>query len=115
MPFFVFIDPSRTRPGTVKHFHSITYVARELGSNTRPQKSSRNLRRLIRVLRAGLCARAGACEHGARRHPPSLKSPNAILELSDAKFAEVFGVILTDGGHEESMFSPSRDEYGKGL
>ena len=32
-----------------------------------------------------------------RRHPPSLKSPNAILELSDANFAEVFGVILTDG------------------
>ena len=53
--------------------------------------------------------------YGPRRHPPSLKSPNAILELSDAKFAEVFGVISTDGGHQESMFSPSRDEYGKGL
>ena len=34
----------------------------------------------------GLCARAGACEIGLRRHPPSRKSPNAILELSDAKF-----------------------------
>ena len=52
---------------------------------------------------------------GPRRHPPSLKSPNAILELSDANFARIFGVISTDGGHEESMFSPSRDEYGKGL
>ena len=61
MPFFVFIDPSRTRPGTVKHFHSITYVARELGSNTRPQKSSRNLRRLIRVLRLETWDSAGAC------------------------------------------------------
>ena len=33
----------------------------------------------------------------------------------DAKFAWIFGVIHDDGGHEESMFSPSRDEYGKGL
>ena len=57
----------------------------------------------------GLCARAGACEGGPRRHPPSLKSPNAILELSDAKFARIFGVILTDGLEKESMFSPSRD------
>jgi hypothetical protein len=66
----------------------------------------------------GLCARAGACGNGFRRHPPSLKSPNAKLELSDANFARIFGVIFTDGvdgGHEESMFSPSRDEYGKGL
>ena len=71
----------------------------------------RILRRLIRVLRAGLCARAGACEGGPRRHPPSLKSPNAILELSDAKFAEVFGVILTDGsrGTETSHESPTMD------
>ena len=37
-------------------------------------------------------------EHGARRHPPSLKPPNAILELSDAKFARIFGVISTGGG-----------------
>ena len=51
------------------------------------------LRRLIRVLRVGLCARAGACEGGPRRHPPSLKSPNAKLELSDAIFARIFGVI----------------------
>ena len=29
-----------------------------------------------------------------RRHPPSLKSPNAILELSDANFAGVLWVIL---------------------
>ena len=63
----------------------------------------------------GLCARAGACEGGPRRHPPSLKSPNAILEFSDVNFAGDFGVISTDGGHEVSMFSPSRDEYGKGL
>jgi hypothetical protein len=77
-----------------------------------PKNPLRNLRRLIRVLRAGLCARAGACGGGRRRHPPSLKSPNAILELSDAKFAGIFGVISTGGGHEESMFSPSRDEYG---
>jgi hypothetical protein len=42
-------------------------------------------------------------------------SPNAILELSDANFAAVFGVISTGRGHEESMFSPARDEYGKGL
>ena len=70
----------------------------------------------------GLCARAGACEGGLRTHPPSLKSPNAILELSDANFAGVFGVISTGGvrsdmkpAPEESMFSPSRDEYGKGL
>ena len=35
--------------------------------------------------------------------------PNAILELSDAKFARIFGVIYDDGGqHEESMFSPPR-------
>ena len=64
----------------------------------------RILRRLIRVLRAGLCARAGACEGGPRRHPPSLKSPNAILELSDAKFAGLFGVISTDGLEKESIF-----------
>ena len=71
----------------------------------------RILRRLIRVLRAGLCARAGACGRGVRRHPPSLKSPNAILELSDAKFAGVFGVILTDGsrGTETSHESPTMD------
>ena len=71
----------------------------------------RILRRLIRVLRAGLCARAGACGRGVRRHPPSLKSPNAILELSDAKFAEVFGVILTDGsrGTETTHVSPTMD------
>ena len=43
-----------------------------------------------------ICARAGACEGGLRRHPPSLKSPNAILELSDANFAEVFGVTYFD-------------------
>ena len=72
----------------------------------------RILRRLIRVLRAGLCARAGACGRGVRRHPPSLKSPNAILELSDANFARIFGVILTDGLEKESMFSPSRDGSG---
>ena len=35
--------------------------------------------------------------------------PNAILELSDSKFARIFGVIYDDGGqHEESMFSPPR-------
>ena len=38
--------------------------------------------------------------------------PNAILELSDAKFARIFGVIYDDGDggqHEESiMFSPPR-------
>jgi len=45
----------------------------------------------------GLCARAGACGGGPRRHPPSLKSPNAKLELSDANFAAVFGVISTGG------------------
>ena len=94
MPFFVFIDPSRTRPGTVKHFHSITYVARELGSNTRPQKSMRILRRLIRVLRLETWDSAGACEPRARRHRRERKALRAILELSDAKFAEVFGVIL---------------------
>ena len=43
----------------------------------------------------GHCARAGACGGGRRRHPPSLKSPNAILELSDANFARMFGVIST--------------------
>ena len=71
----------------------------------------RILRRLIRVLRAGLCARAGACGRGVRRHPPSLKSPNAILELSDAKFAWIFGVILTDEsrGTETSHVSPTMD------
>jgi hypothetical protein len=64
----------------------------------------------------GLCARAGPCAGGPRRHPPSLKPPNAILELSDATFAEVFGDIYDDGdgGHKESMFRPG-DEYGKGL
>ena len=30
----------------------------------------------------------------ARRHRRERKAPRAILELSDAKFAEVFGVIL---------------------
>ena len=76
-----------------------------------PTKSSRILRRLIRVLRAGLCARAGACGGGPRRHPPSLKSPNAILELSDAKFAWIFGVISTDEsrGTETSHVSPTMD------
>ena len=134
MPFFVFIDPSRTRPGTVKHFHSITYVARELGSNTRPQKSSRNLRRLIRVLRLETWDSAGACEHRARRHRRERKAPRAILELSDANFARIFGVILMflDQGFlpqnlrfellicycyfdgRSDMNRPG-DEYGKGL
>jgi hypothetical protein len=80
----------------------------------------RILRRLIRVLRVGLCARAGAFEGGPRRYPPSLKSPNAILELSDACFAWIFGpdddglaLGLRIDMKRESMFSPSRDEYGK--
>ena len=66
----------------------------------------------------GLCARAGACGNRFRRHPPSLKSPNAILELSDACFAWIFGpdddgLGLRIDMKRESMFSPSRDEYGK--
>ncbi len=59
--------------------------------------------------RVGLCARAGACGPEARRHPPSLKSPNAILELSDANFAGIFGVILMflDQGFLSQNYSPS--------
>jgi hypothetical protein len=44
-----------------------------------------------------------------RRHRRERKAPRAILELSDANFARIFGVILTDGLEKESMFSPSRD------
>ena len=54
---------------------------------------------------------AAAAAGTRRRHPPSLKSPNAILELSDAKFAWIFGVILTDEsrGTETSHVSPTMD------
>jgi hypothetical protein len=38
--------------------------------------------------------RFGRCV-GRRRHRRERKDPRAILELSDAKFAEVFGIILS--------------------
>ena len=37
------------------------------------------------------------------------------LRLGGCLRGRMFGVISTGGGHEVSMFSPSRDEYGKGL
>jgi hypothetical protein len=41
--------------------------------------------------------------------------PNAILELSDAKFARIFGVIYDDGGQHEASRAcfphPGDDEY----
>ena len=89
MPFFVFIDPYRTRPGTGK-----TCSLHDPTPKTWPQKSLRNLRRLIRVLRLETWDSAGACGGRPRRHRRERKAPRAILELSDAIFAEVLWVIL---------------------
>ena len=87
MPFFVFIDPYRTRPGTGKtcslHVTPPVEITPKILANFASLNSS-----------IAFGDSASACGGRPRRHRRERKAPRAILELSDAKFARILWVIL---------------------